>query len=251
MPDSDDLLDIKEAAEYLNVSESSLRRWTNSGRLRCMRIGLRRERRFRRADLLAQLALDSAPTKGRRAAETTRASDKTIDRRTAPRDTHFGGFFASDEGRVRLASTFLEDGLRLGSSCFLVATPEIREEIVSEMASTRPRIQADIDNGRLTLTEHAETGAALLNYFERHLLSATKAGARDFRVAGIMHSFQRRIGHAALVEFEADYDRRIQHRFPIDSLCLYDVRLFTGVECLHALNGHRDSLRFPADRWMA
>ncbi|OLC08841.1 MAG: hypothetical protein AUH41_07175 [Gemmatimonadetes bacterium 13_1_40CM_66_11] len=50
-----DLLDIKEAAAFLRVSETSLRRWTNAGRLRCFRIGGRRERRFRRADLEAFL----------------------------------------------------------------------------------------------------------------------------------------------------------------------------------------------------
>src|SRR5216684_1669598 len=53
--DHDDLLDIKEAAQFLNVSETSLRRWTNSGRLACVRLGRKRERRFRRADLLAFL----------------------------------------------------------------------------------------------------------------------------------------------------------------------------------------------------
>ena len=51
--DTIELLDIGEAADFLNVSEASLRRWTNDGLLPCLRIGRRRERRFRRADLLA------------------------------------------------------------------------------------------------------------------------------------------------------------------------------------------------------
>ena len=51
-----ELLDIAQAAAFLHVSPMSLRRWTNSGRLSCFRIGGRRERRFRRADLLALLA---------------------------------------------------------------------------------------------------------------------------------------------------------------------------------------------------
>jgi excisionase family DNA binding protein len=45
------LLTIEEAARYLNVSKTSLRRWTNSGRLRCHRVGVRGERRFAVADL--------------------------------------------------------------------------------------------------------------------------------------------------------------------------------------------------------
>ena len=53
MSEADELLDIEQAAKFLNVSETSLRRWTNAGRLACLRVGRRRERRFRRADLLA------------------------------------------------------------------------------------------------------------------------------------------------------------------------------------------------------
>ena len=52
-PDTAELLDIREAAAFLRVSATSLRRWTNAGQLPCLRIGGRHERRFRRADLLA------------------------------------------------------------------------------------------------------------------------------------------------------------------------------------------------------
>src|SRR6267143_1435718 len=48
-----ELLDIQQAAALLRVSETSLRRWTNAGRLACLRVGGRRGRRFRRADLPA------------------------------------------------------------------------------------------------------------------------------------------------------------------------------------------------------
>src|SRR5437879_12576237 len=47
MSDQDELLDIKQAAQFLKVSETSLRRWTNAGRLACLRVGRKRERRFR------------------------------------------------------------------------------------------------------------------------------------------------------------------------------------------------------------
>jgi hypothetical protein len=39
MSDPEDLLDIKQAARYLQVSETSLRRWTNGGgQLACLRV---------------------------------------------------------------------------------------------------------------------------------------------------------------------------------------------------------------------
>jgi len=49
------LLNIKEAAEFLNVSEMTVRRWTDNGSLRCYRVGGRRARRFKPQDLMAYL----------------------------------------------------------------------------------------------------------------------------------------------------------------------------------------------------
>jgi transcriptional repressor of dcmA and dcmR len=45
------LLDVKDAAEFLNVSEMTIRRWTTSGKLRCYRLGGKRERRFHMREL--------------------------------------------------------------------------------------------------------------------------------------------------------------------------------------------------------
>src|SRR5580700_1448694 len=53
MPDQQRFLTIAEAAEFLHVSQTSLRRWTNSGKLRSFRVGGRNERRFLMDDLLA------------------------------------------------------------------------------------------------------------------------------------------------------------------------------------------------------
>jgi excisionase family DNA binding protein len=46
MSEKQRFLTIAEAAEFLHVSETSLRRWTNSGKLRSFRVGGRNERRF-------------------------------------------------------------------------------------------------------------------------------------------------------------------------------------------------------------
>ncbi len=56
---TDSLLTIEQAASLLNVSKTSLRRWTKSGQLPCVRIGARQERRFRNSDL--ESFLSTAP----------------------------------------------------------------------------------------------------------------------------------------------------------------------------------------------
>jgi len=58
MSEPHEYLNIEQAARLLNVSETSLRRWTNSGRLACLRVGRRRERRFRRAGRHPETILD-------------------------------------------------------------------------------------------------------------------------------------------------------------------------------------------------
>ena len=95
-----DLLDIREAAELLRVSETSLRRWTNAGRLPCLRIGGRRERRFRRSDLLAFVGSGDA-------------------RAAAPPRNHFCDLYTSDLDRSQAGAAFLRVGLESGALCLL------------------------------------------------------------------------------------------------------------------------------------
>src|SRR5438094_9198983 len=52
MTSDSEWLDIAQAAALLRVSEASLRRWTNGGRLPCRRIGGRRGRRVPRGGLM-------------------------------------------------------------------------------------------------------------------------------------------------------------------------------------------------------
>lgn len=98
-----ELLDIGEAARFLNVSETSLRRWTNAGLLPCLRVGRRRERRFRRSDLLAFMEQPGAAQQqgnGKRGSRTSHASqDEPV---AAIHGNHLCGIYGSDAGRLDL-----------------------------------------------------------------------------------------------------------------------------------------------------
>src|SRR6202521_2845109 len=95
--DVNDLLDIGEAARFLNVSVTSLRRWTNAGVLECLRIGKRRERRFRRAALLAFM---EQPAVAQRSAGATGRSPSTRDsaaeRLTVSHGSHLCAIYGSE-----------------------------------------------------------------------------------------------------------------------------------------------------------
>jgi len=51
MNDKPKLLRIKEAAELLGVNPETLRRWDNQGRLQAVRMGKRKDRRYKLEDL--------------------------------------------------------------------------------------------------------------------------------------------------------------------------------------------------------
>jgi len=51
MKEKTKLLRIKEAAEMLGINPETLRRWDNQGRLQAVRIGKRKDRRYKLEDL--------------------------------------------------------------------------------------------------------------------------------------------------------------------------------------------------------
>lgn len=58
------MLKTGEAAQLLGVHENTVRRWAAQDILKCSRIGPRRDRRFRREDVMAMLTSKKAKLKG-------------------------------------------------------------------------------------------------------------------------------------------------------------------------------------------
>jgi len=58
MNDKPKLLRIKEAAEMLGINPETLRRWDNQGRLQAVRIGKRKDRRYKIEDIQKIIEVD-------------------------------------------------------------------------------------------------------------------------------------------------------------------------------------------------
>ena len=244
----DELLTIEQAARFLKVSEASLRRWTNSGRLACLRVGRRRERRFRPADLLAFMEDQPAvgiPRAGRAA---TPARREAVTKEPEPQPgTHLCGLYGSDAGRVKLAVAFLAEGLQSGSRCYLVARPSARKAILIELHAGHPSLRAAIDDGHLVLSEYSASPRLQWKYWETQFSKAEQAGAPSLRVVGDIWGIGRTVSPQALVEYESGYDR-IARRFGVVTLCQYDARRFSGLAILNALREHGDMFAHPIER---
>jgi excisionase family DNA binding protein len=243
------LLDIKGAARFLGVSTTSLRRWTNSGRLACLRVGGRRERRFRLADLVA--FLQDQPVQPHEPARVPRAPGHvSIGGVALPYGTHLCGLYSTNEGRARLAVSFLAGGGVPGSVCYLVADGAVQQEILAQLGMDQAALQREIAAGRLVLVEHAETRQVQQKNFEELFVAAIAGGAHSLRLVGDVWGVAKRLTQDDLVEFEHAFDQ-MSRRFPLVSLCLYDVRQFSSLDTLRALRGHGDGFRYPVERWIA
>jgi excisionase family DNA binding protein len=243
MSERDELLDIKQAAAFLSVSETSLRRWTNEGLLRCLRIGRRRERRFRRSDLLAFMEVQPARgTRGSSAAGDSAAASVGA----TGRGGHVCMLYSTTAGRTRLAVSFLAAGLSEGDQCYLISDPAMCEQIVGGLRRDHPELRAAIDEGGVALSGYATSVEAQLAFYAAEFASATKHGRRSLRVIGDAGYLASNVTFAELLEYEAKYDR-LARQFDVTTACQYDVRRFTGGEVLAALRGHRDTLSRPAE----
>jgi excisionase family DNA binding protein len=214
-----DLLDIREAAEFLRVSETSLRRWTNAGQLPCLRIGGRRERRFRRADLLAFMG--------------------AADHIATPRRNHFCGLYTSDLGRVDGAAAFLGAGLQSDGLCFLAAEKPVQRAVMAQLEQQGAEVRSTLKAGRLILAKYRGSAAAQIAYWRARMSVALQAGVSHFCVVGDLSTGAFSLmPFAETLAYEADYSRAIANGFSVTTLCQYDVRKLSGVDTVAVLQLH-------------
>ena len=215
-----ELLDIREAAALLRVSETSLRRWTNAGRLPCLRIGGRHERRFRRSDLLAFVD-------GERQA-------------LAPAShNHFCSLYTSELSQRQEAATFLEAGLKPGTLCLLVAATSAQRAVIELLERTHSSIRRDIKTGRLILSEYRDSPIAQIEFWRGHIGAALENGVSQvYAVGDVSAGALGRLPFAEILEYEAEFGRSVSRAFPVTTLCQYDARKISGLDAAGLLQCH-------------
>lgn len=231
----DSLLNTKEAARFLRVSEASIRRWSDAGLLPAQHVGRRRERRFAQADLVRFLGQpDGDPRAGVPAASPTTV---TVGSASVPLRCHLAPFYSTDLGALRLAVPFLADGLKARQPCFLVATGAVLDRYAQALREEeRIDVPASTRSGQLVILSGAET----INDWERLFGNALASRPTIIRVVGEMACVRRRFASDAdMLALEEAFDLMAK-RFPAVSLCQYDAREFNGEIMLRALKAHPD-----------
>jgi transcriptional repressor of dcmA and dcmR len=152
------------------------------------------------------------------------------------------GLYGSDLGRTTLAAAFLAEALGSETVCYLVGSPDAREAILARLEHDRTGVPAELAAGRLVLRD-----AANYEFFEAAFGDAVRRGVRSLRIVGDMAwCLDQGMPLEVIVNFEHGYDTVIAPRFPIVSLCQYDLRRFSAPAVLEVLQVHPDTLRYPA-----
>ena len=219
-----------------------------------MRVGGRRQRRFRRDDLLAFMDEQGVKEKSEAPPITKngkRAREVVLEDMTLERGDHLCSFYQADSGRLKLSVPFLADGLRKGEVCFLNAGAEARDHILEHLRGALVGVDAAIVGGRLVLSPGHSNGSEMFEYLEARFVAAQTAGGRPMRLVGDMvWALEQGIEIEDLMDFERRYNHGLARRFPIVSLCQYDTRRFSGTAIHEALMCHEDTFSYPLSRFL-
>jgi transcriptional repressor of dcmA and dcmR len=245
---SNSLLNTREAARFLRVSEASIRRWSDAGLLPASRVGRRRERRFAHDELvrfLGQSDLHVQPA-------TAQPVRVIVGGAPVPVGTHFAPIYGTDRGGLRLSIPFLADGLRAGQPCFLVAHGDALDRYARALENDQAiDFDAAVRGGQLGILDGPGVNVAeAIDNWERLLGNALANSPEVIRVAGEMDCERDKfVSEAEMMAYEEAYDV-MSRRFPLVTLCQYDARKFDGEMLLRVLKTHPDMFEQHLGRFL-
>jgi excisionase family DNA binding protein len=245
----DRLLTTREAATFLKVSEASIRRWTDSGLLPATRVGRRRARRLREDDLMR--FMEAGPGQASAAADVHSPPTMVIQDVVVSMGSHLAAFYTSDAGRLRLGLPMVRDGLLAGQTVVLRASPEVREQYFGALRHEGVDGAEAIRSGMLMLyPEIPGSAAAQVARFEELLTAATRKRPGPVRLLADVLADIEAVGSVAEHLVVEQQIGPLFKRFPVVTICAYDVRAFDGVTVIEALKLHSDIFGPRVGYWL-
>ena len=248
-PERDRLLTTRDAATFLKVSEASIRRWTDSGLLPAHRVGRRRARRLREEDL--RRFMEAGPGQGSAAADTSSPSTIIIQDVVVSMGSHLAAFYTSDAGRLRLGLPLMRDGLLAGQTVVLRARPDLREHYFSALRNEGIDAAEAVGSGLLMIYPEVPGSAAeQVVRFEQLLTTATRKRPGPIRLLADVLADIDAVGSVAEHLIVEQRVGPLFKRFPVVTICGYDVRAFDGVTVIEALKLHSDIFGPQVGYWL-
>jgi excisionase family DNA binding protein len=241
-------LTISEAAEFLHVSEVSLRRWTNSGKLRCFRVGGRNERRFLVEDLLAFMPSTNVDgdveTFGMQAAT---ESDPEQAGGKGYTERHLSMFFRDADEQWQMLRPFILDHLQNGAPVIYLQHMTSSEQLMQRLLEEKLPLDKLIARGLLRLLPPSQTyllpgyfdAQRMLDFLEEAIIATYEAGYKRILMTGEMTwSLQGTPVAKELARYEELINPMVDKYPGVTIVCQYDLKRFTGDIILDALLTH-------------
>lgn len=225
------LLNVKEAAEFLNVSEMTIRRWTNSGLLNCYRVGNRKARRFKYSDLINFLGETSKKS-------TPVAVALGIDGFAAPGDSHITHLSTDENEALDVAAAYVVKGLQDDETVCIVAPDGKTRRLMDVLQQKVENVVKCCTTGKLHLSQGAETPEQQI----KHLLDLAAQTEGRLRVFGDM-TWTRDKGWRMgdLTRLEKTFNQSPRPGGCL-FLCQYALNTFSGRETMMAVETHTHSI---------
>lgn len=247
--DRERLLTTREAAAFLKVSEASIRRWTDSGLLPARRVGRRRARRLREEDLKS--FMEAGPGQGAGSPDPSPPSTIVIQDVIVSQGDHLAAFYTTDPGRLRIGLPFLRDGLRAGQTVVLRALPEIRKHYFAALLNEGVDATKAIEAGQLMIyPEIAGSASEQVARFEELLTAASRQRPGQIRLLAETLADVETLGSVAEHLVVEQQVTAVFKRFPVVTICAYDVRAFDAVTVIEALKLHSDIFGPQVGYWL-
>jgi excisionase family DNA binding protein len=245
MSDAKRMLTLEEAARYLAVSKTSLRRWTRDGQLSCHRIGVRAERRFDQAMLdeflLRRSAGPEIDSGGESIVEAMRQAAQN------GRHQHVCLYFRNPHEQWEAFRHYFLDHYRAGLPTTYLHNASSRELMLERVENEGIDAEDAIKRGLLRLVPARDSylrqgvfSADFMISFMRLVMVRLRAdGFAKHLVTGEMDWFFS--GTPGVEEMHA-YERRLNvllDEYPdVTIVCQYDVTRFDGEGVLQACSSH-------------
>ncbi len=241
------LLTIEEAAQYLHVSKTSLRRWTTQGTLDCVRVGARRERRFARDDLDRFLDREARPPEAFAAIGSFDPMKALALAATQGVPRHVALHFHDRDELWRLFRPYVLDHLKRGAPILYVHEESSRADVLRRFRTEGWDADRLSQDGLLRLLVPAEaylrTGsfapARMIDFMESAILDRRAAGHKVLLISGEMTWC---LSGAPGVDGMNEYEERLNHllaRYPeVTIVCHYDLLRLNGAVTLGAMCSH-------------
>jgi excisionase family DNA binding protein len=239
MADGQKFLTIAEAAAFLRVSEVSLRRWTNSGKLRCFRVGGRHERRFLR-DLVAFMPPVEQP--GEQPGAEPAAAEPH-----AGRERHVCLFFRDPEEQWQLIRPYLHSHLAVGMPVLYIHDSTPPAQLLARLRAEGLAVDELLAKGLLRLLSSDQayllTGRfdaqRMLAFMESAILAGRAAGHAQIFLTGEMSwSLANAPGAERMMTYEALLNPLLEKYPETTIVCQYDLKRFSAAGVLDALLTH-------------